>query len=203
MKKIILLLVFVICLFGCAKTGERAEAYLENKYGEDFTLYSSDFDHGASYSFTTDSHPGVYINVFSNNGKYTDNYYGYLIKDKYTEKVNNVITNKYSFTKTYLNLNSSTFDEHLANPDNLDQDFEDYNYWFKSNMFVFLREDDSFDENDFESLKQILLDNKIHGFISIYKVPTDDYYSINSNNYLDYLSDHYYLKTLFRTTLTD
>lgn len=143
-KKFVIILVFIALLvIGCTSedkvmrlTGEQALNHLKNKYGVEFELCNSEYS-------TSLSHESVYCTTYGLNGikeqievcasmidgrvKYSDNYFGYLVRTEVENYVSDIVRKEFSEFKLYrdndyhmfsdkLNMNSTLSDLYAINP---------------------------------------------------------------------------------------
>ena len=208
MNKTIFCVVFILAMIfvfvGCSNHSnpKDAEDYLKNKYGENFYLYSSvssSFDQPYDQIFLySDSHPNDIVTVYYQNGKYTDNYYGILVYDKFFNVLDDTLRKNLKQYKFYYQFNNSNYNG-LSNPENFEEDFSKNASYFEPKIFVYVKKIDTITENEFHKIASEFKNMGINGFISIYELSSDDYNSINSSNVESFLNNHYDINSTYYT----
>lgn len=220
-KKIFLISVSVLIavgVCGCTikndpyKIEEQTCAYMREKYHQEFQMvsYASgsidvSFD---EISLHSEKFPEADIKVYRDRKAdgsgfaYSDNYYGFLVHDAYNEKLHSIIAPQKEQCKFFFSFTASYYPDALNASVGLEEALSKYSESLFTNIFVYIPESDAdFSEETWNSIKKELQENKMPCFFAAYVLDEADYDSLCEENYKEYLSKHYKLKSLVSETV--
>ena len=206
-KTFCVLAVFVIIFLmgGCIRMSghtnqERALQYLEGKYGDKFTLYSSIDDsvdqRFREYYFVAEAFPGQIVKVIEDVDGYRDNYYGFLVKEDFGTMVQPVWDHYFPDGKVFWQFSGSTFPDGLDRHTDLSKAMRDYEEALRAN-FVLFADRDALTDSMWQEMVHALVEKHVHGLIRYYRVDPADYPSLTEDSYPAYLSENYRLEPVY------
>lgn len=221
MKHIRLALVFILIssimvgVCGCmgegkSSTAEQALAYLQDKYNQEFQIISSiDSSLDVPYDeifFQTSTYPNETVTVFrkkDNNGFYfVDDYYKLIVSDEYNELLQSVIGSCLSEKKVYFDFTADYYPAELDASYSLVDALNNFSDSLFANIYVFVPSSTSdMSEKLRSEIENTLRSNGMICYFALYEINDNDYSSLDSNSYEEYLSSNYQLNPVFKTTV--
>ena len=176
---------------------DEAQAYLQEKYGESFTLISStsiSLDQlYAELFFVSESHPDVPLKVMDDMHSFQDNYYGILVRDRYQEILDRAADGS---GRIFFRLRSAAFPDECRDPAALPELMAQHPDWFMSNMFWFVPDPARAAEAPFRELADRLLAEHVNGMLLCYCVDPETYSRLTAETWSGLLSGPGALRSL-------
>ena len=179
--------------------------YMEEKYGEGFTVFDSiegdiDINHEEFYC-NSDSMPGKTITVFRNSdGSFSDNYYGMIVKDEFSDIVTLIIDSEQKECKVFCRFTADFFDNRYTKQVALKDALAEQPYQFHAIICVF-SSDNKIDDERIQNILEKLRKSYIFSTLRCYSIGKEDYAILTADNFKSYVENSAALSPYFETTI--
>ena len=165
---------------------DEALSYLQEKYGETFTLSSStsiSLDQlYAELFFVSESHPDVPLKVMDDMHGFRDNYYGILIRDQYQTILDRVVGEG---DRIFFRLRSAAFPDEFRDPAAFPELLAQNPACFMSNLFWFVSDPTRAGEARFREIANCLRMEHITGMLLCYVAVPEQLSNLTAENWSD------------------
>lgn len=188
----------------------QAEMYLTEKYHQEFQIVASiensiDVPYTELFfetAFCPEQTITVYCQKSGDSLSFKDDYYGYLVRDEYEKKLQQILETHLREYKFFFNFTASFFPADLTGDYSLENALDTYGISLQSNIYVFVLDDsDMLSADVFSEVTAELQKNKIVCYVAIYEVSSEDYVLLTQDTYDDYLSSKYKLRPTYKETV--
>ena len=195
-----ILILMLLMLGGCVRMEipvrkEEAKEYLERKYRESFTLYSSmsisiDQPYGEMVFFS-ESHPEAAVHLYDDEKTMRDNYFGILARKPMQEMIDTAVKDAGMNGKAFFVFRSRFFPDSYTDTARLPELLAEEGNSMKTDIDVFTDAESPVTEADFDRLCGILKERNIYGTVMWYRVSAEELKGLNQENYDEYLASDY------------
>ena len=180
-----------------------AKAYLEAKYHESFELYSSlTIGLNQPYCelfFQSASHPEVMVKVYDDYERFSDDYYGVLVRDQMRQLFDRVAEGLPCEIKMFFRFQADAFPEDFSDAASFPDYLAAHPRCFSATMSVFSEAARPCGREVWDALCSRLRKEHVTGSLKVYPLDRNDYLEITADTYEDYLSAHYALPVAYDT----